>query len=277
MTNIEEMGQRLGRDRRCFVLYHRLMPYEPIVFIEVALTKGIVKRISDIINGDSARRRESEADTAIFYSINNTQHGLAGLRLGKMLIGRVVDYLRKERERITTFVTLSPLPGFWKSYLKPILEGKDQAFLLKTRDVQSFFSGRQVRRILQSATEEDNDKGLFSRALLSVLSGETWAGNDDLRKDLQDPLTKMAYHYISKEKNRQGKPLNPVANFHLENGAAVSRKNVNFLGNPSPRGLQDSCGIMVNYVYTAGWLSQIRSSFRWLDRMEIRGMFSRNR
>jgi len=277
MSSIEEMGQRLGRDRRCFVLYHRLMPYEPIVFIEVALTRGIARCISEIINGGTARPKEGEADTAIFYSINNTQHGLAGLRLGKMLIGRVVDYLRKEKEHITTFATLSPLPGFWKSYLKPILEGKDQPFVLKTRDVQSFFSGRQVRRVIQGAPEEENEKGLFSDALLSVLSDEMWAENEDLQKALHDPLIKMAYHYISSEKNREGKPLNPVANFHLENGATVSRKNVNFLGNPSPRALQDSCGIMVNYVYTAGWLSQIRSSFRWLDRMEIRGMFSRNR
>ncbi|MBN1102880.1 MAG: malonyl-CoA decarboxylase family protein, partial [Deltaproteobacteria bacterium] len=211
------------------------------------------------------------------YSINNTQHGLAGLRLGKMLIGRVVDYLRKEREQIATFATLSPLPGFWKSYLKPILEGKDQAFVLKTRDVQSFFSSRQARRVLQDAIEEDNEKGQFSKALLSMLSGEMWAENEDLKKALRDPLVKMAYQYISREKNREGKPLNPVANFHLENGASVSRKNVNFLGNPSLRGLQDSCGIMVNYIYTAGWLSQIRGSFRWLERMEMRGMFSRSR
>ncbi|MEE9612001.1 MAG: malonyl-CoA decarboxylase family protein, partial [Desulfatiglandales bacterium] len=87
MTRIEEMGQRLGKDRRCFALYHRLIPYEPVIFIEVALTRGIVRNISEIIARDRDRTKKGDADTAIFYSINNTQHGLAGLGLGRMLIG----------------------------------------------------------------------------------------------------------------------------------------------------------------------------------------------
>lgn len=274
MTSIEEMGKRLGKDRRCFALYHRLMPYEPIVFIEVALTRGIVKNIADIIQGTRPLPAQGEADTAIFYSINNTQHGLAGLRLGKMLIGRVVDYLKKEKEPISTFATLSPLPGFWKSYLKPILEGKDQPFQLKAGEVESFFSRRQVRRILQKSPLADGEQS-FQAALLSLLSGEDWVEDEQLKKDLQGPLLKIAYLYITREKNRENKPLNPVANFHLENGATVSRQNVNFLGNPSPRGLLDSCGIMVNYIYTAGWLSQLRGSLRWLEKMEMKGIFSR--
>jgi malonyl-CoA decarboxylase len=277
MTSIEEMGRRLGRDRRCFALYHRLMPVEPVVFIEVALTQGIVRNISQIIGGPDSQDEPGEPDTAIFYSINNTQEGLAGLRLGKMLIGRVVDYLRKEREGITTFATLSPLPGFWKHYLKPILEGKDQAFLLKSKEVGSFFSGRQAKRILQNLGPERENGDPLNEALLSVLSQEDWVRDEELQKTLHDPLVKIAYFYISRERNREGRPLNPVANFHLENGATVSKTNLNFLGNPSTRGLQDSCGIMVNYIYTAGWLTQIRSSLRWLEKMEMRGMFFRHR
>jgi hypothetical protein len=194
-----------------------------------------------------------------------------------MLIGRVVDYLRKEREDITTFATLSPLPGFWKHYLKPILEGKEQPFLLKSGEFEAFFSRRHVRKILEDLAPEGGDRDPFNGALLSILSQEDWVRDEDLKKILHDPLVKMAYFYISREKNREGRPLNPVANFHLENGAAVSKKNVNFLGNPSPRGLQDSCGIMVNYIYTAGWLTQIRSSLRWLEKMEMRGLFARHR
>ena len=159
MTGIEEMGKRLGRDRRCFALYHRLMPYEPVVFIEVALTRGIVRTISEIIHPDPERAGQGEPDTAIFYSINNTQQGLSGLRLGKMLIYRVVDYLR-EKEQITTFATLSPITGFWRGYLKPILEGKDTPFLLKAVDVQTLFPARHVRRILESGSQGGEPGGL---------------------------------------------------------------------------------------------------------------------
>ncbi|RJR47496.1 MAG: hypothetical protein C4576_09765 [Desulfobacteraceae bacterium] len=274
MANIEEMGSRLGNDRRCFALYHRLMPYEPVVFIEVALTKGIVRRISDIIDADPERPGRGDADTAMFYSINNTQQGLSGLRLGKMLIYRVVDSLKRKTEGIDTFATLSPMPGFWKGYFAPVLEGRTD-FLLKPQEVSSYFPGRHVRKILEHAPSEGVAD--FNRALFSLLSDGSWAGDDDWKKILESPLTRIAHLYVSREKNRENKPLNSVANFHMENGATVSRSNINFLGNPSSRGLRDSCGFMVNYIYTAGWMNQIKGSFRWLEKLEIRSIFSRNR
>jgi hypothetical protein len=275
MTNIEEMGQRLGEDRRCFALYHRLIPYEPIIFIEVALTRGIVRHMAEIIEMDKPGTPKGEADTAIFYSINNTQNGLAGLGLGKMLIGQVVDYLRKENEQIKNFATLSPLPGFWENYLQPILGGKGESFLLRREDVPSYFGRRQLVRIMERAGVKRGRTRAFARALLSILSGEEWKEDEELRKIFHQPLVRIAYHYISQEKNPQNRPLNPVTNFHLANGATVSQKNVNFLANPSSKGLTESCGIMVNYIYTPTWLSQIRRSFRWFDRLEIRGIFSR--
>lgn len=275
MTSIDEMGQRLGKDRRCFALYHRLIPYEPIIFIEVALTEGIARNIYDIIDVEMNRIEKQEADTAIFYSINNTQHGLAGLGLGKMLIGQVVDYVRKENEQIRNFATLSPLPGFWDDYFRPILGEKDESFILKPSDVITLFSKRQIGRILMSVGIQSEKTEGFNGALLSILSSEDWAKNEELRKDLQDPLVKIAYQYITKEKDPRNRPLNPVAGFHMGNGATVSSKNVNFLANPSSRGLKESCGIMVNYIYTPSWLSQIRRSFRWFDKLEIKGIFSR--
>jgi malonyl-CoA decarboxylase len=275
MTNIEEMGQRLGDDRRCFALYHRLIPYEPIIFIEVALTAGIVRHIAEIIEMDTHRTPKGEADTAIFYSINNTQNGLAGLGLGKMLIGQVVDYLRKENDEIKNFATLSPLPGFWKNYFKPILEGKDESFALRREEVPSYFARKHLGRIMESAGVKRGRTRALTRALLSILSDEEWTKDEELRKILHQPLVKIAYHYISDEKNPQNRPLNPVTNFHLANGATVSQKNVNFLANPSSKGLKESCSIMVNYMYTSSWLSQIRRSFRWFDRLEVRGIFSR--
>jgi malonyl-CoA decarboxylase len=275
MASIDEMGQRLGEDRRCFALYHRLMPYEPIVFIEVALTKGLVKNIADIMASAKGDRKRTKVDTAIFYSINNTQNGLASLGLGKMLIGKVVDYIREENEEIKNFATLSPVPAFWERYLRPLLEGKEEKFDLKPKDILSFFPKKTAGRILERGGGGDLEPGRFNAALLSILSDEGWAEDEDLRKDLHNPLIRIAYHHVSQEKNPQGKPLNPVAAFHLGNGASVSQGNVNFLANPSRRGLKESCGIMVNYVYTTTWLSQFRRSFRWFDRMEIKGLFSR--
>jgi malonyl-CoA decarboxylase len=275
MASIEEMGQRLGRDRRCFALYHRLLPNEPIIFIEVALTEGLVGNIADIMASGDAGRRKTRVDTAIFYSINNTQNGLAGLGLGKILIGKVVDYIRKEDERIKNFATLSPVPGFWSGYLKPILEGKDESFILKREDVVSFFPKRSVERILE--VEGDRGKGAerFNEALLALLSNEEWPKDEEITRQLRMPMVNIMYDYVSKEKNQRDKPLDPVAGFHLGNGATVSLKNINFLANSSPKGLRESCGMMVNYVYTSNWLSQITRSLRRLEGLEIRGLFGR--
>ena len=274
MVSIEEMGQRLGKDRRCFALYHRLIPYEPIIFIEVALSKGLTGNITDIIEKETSEDKEEDKDTAIFYSINSTQQGLTGLGLGKMLIGQVVDYLKKEKPGIRTFATLSPIPGFWEKYLKPVLEGKDQSFSLKQADIPNFFSKRQMARIMAKSTSWEGASEGLNSALLSLLSKGDWAREEDLKREMKQPLIRIAYHYIRKEKNPRGKPLNPVANFHLGNGATVTQKNMKFLGNPTPRGLKDSCGLMVNYIYTSTWLSQIRRSFRWLDKTGFHNLFS---
>lgn len=274
MTSIEEMGQRLGKDRRCFALYHRLMPYEPIIFIEVALTKGIAESVSRLISEPGNQTAESRADTAVFYSINTSQNGLSGLGMGKMLIGKVVQYLKDENRKLKNFVTLSPIPGFWKRYLKPLLEGKDAGFSLKQEDVPDYFPKRAARRIL-GGEENESSADSFSRSLLSILDGGAWVYDEELKRDLKTPLTRIAYHYIAHERSARNKPLNPVANFHLGNGAAVYQRNVHFLANPSEKGIRESCGIMVNYIYTLSWLGQIRRSFGWFDRLEIRGLFGK--
>jgi malonyl-CoA decarboxylase len=275
MASIEEMGQRLGKDRRCFALYHRLMPYEPIIFIEVALTRGIVHSMAEIMVGPENRPGETRIDTAVFYSINNTQNGLVGLGMGKMLIGKVVAYLKDENKKLKNFITLSPIPGFWKGFLKPILEGEDDGFSLKQDDIMGYFSKKGAAKILDRGDDKGDGAADFCKILLSILSEASWTRDEELKKDLRNPLRKIAYHYIAEEKTSRDKPLNPVAGFHLGNGAAVSEKNVHFLANPAPKGLQESCGVMVNYIYTPGWLGQIRRSFRLLDRVEIRGLFGK--
>lgn len=275
MTSIEEMGQRLGKDRRCFALYHRLMPYEPIIFIEVALTRGIARNMAEIMADPEDRPDETRTDTAVFYSINNTQNGLVGLGMGKMLIGKVVAYLKDENRKLKNFVTLSPIPGFWKGFLKPILEGKDDGFSLKQDHIMGYFSKKGVAKVLEHGDGRSAGPADLCAALLPILGGTSWTRDEELKKDLKNPLRRIAYRYIAQEKTSLDKPLNPVAGFHLGNGATVSEKNVHFLANPSPKGLGESCGIMANYIYTPSWLSQIRQSFRLFDRVEIRGFFGK--
>ncbi len=273
MASIEEMGRRLGKDRRCFALYHRLLPQEPVIFIEVALTKGLAKNVSQVMAGAGKKKGKEKIDTAIFYSINNTQNGLAGLGLGKMLIGKVVDYLRKENEKIKNFATLSPVPRFWDAYLRPILEGKDKNFALKSKDIISYFPKKGIETILKRGINKKHGPDSFNQKLLLILTDDSWIRDMALKRDLRSPLIKIAYHYIAQEKGKQKKPLNPVAGFHLGNGATVSPKNINFLANPSNKGVRESCGIMVNYIYTSSWLSQVRRSLLSFDRIEIKGLF----
>ena len=264
MTRLEEMGRRLGRDRRCFALYHRAMDEEPVVFIEVALTRGIVRSIHDILGEtENGPLEGGRTDTAVFYSINNTQNGLAGLGLGKVLIFQVVDFLRQEEPQIKTFCTLSPLPGFWRRYLKPLLEGKGEAkgFRLTMDELEKMFDKR-VRALLDehhAAQGGDPENGL-PRVLLSTFSNAAWAENRPLVEGLDKPLRQLGYYYLAEEKSRHGRPLDPVANFHLGNGAAITPRHVNFGANWSAMGLERSLSLMANYVYSQTWATKIGAS-----------------
>jgi malonyl-CoA decarboxylase len=259
MASLEEMGNRLGTDRRCFALYHRLLPDEPITFIEVALTRGLATSIHQIFeNGQDSWNQKKSPDTAIFYSINNTQHGLAGVGLGKVLIFQVVETLGKTIPTIKTFATLSPIPGFWDRYLKPILGNEKGPFQLTQDRLKEFFPEKVQQAILE-IYQAGSGKPVFDFAptLSEILSNPQWIENKDYPRLLKRPLTELTYFYLTQEKDRRGKPLNPVANFHLGNGATVNLKNINFAANRFQRGLTESCGLMVNYVYSQTWLQQI--------------------
>lgn len=264
MASLEEMGNRLGRDRRCFALYHRLMPDEPITFIEVALTRGVAASIHEIIeNQEDPLRPKKPPDTAIFYSINSTQNGLAGVGLGTVLIFQVVETLEKTLPSIKTFATLSPIPGFWERYLKPILGHEKVPFQLTRERLKEFFPEKTQTAILEILQAHSGIKALdFAPALSKILSNHQWMEDAACRRLLKKPLLEITYFYLTQEKDRRGKPLNPVANFHLGNGATVSLKNVNFAANRFQRGLTESCGLMVNYVYSQTWLQQINRSMK---------------
>ena len=266
MSNIEEMGGRLGADRLCFALFHQSMPGEMVIFIEVALTKGITRSIQDILGTEEAKpARVTTPDTAIFYSINSTQNGLTGLGFGKLLIFQVVDLIRKTRPQIETFVTLSPIPGFWERYLKRILQGDDKPFAMKKKDVEALFPEKVRAALLKyHAAQTGTQAADVSAVLLDLFSGTEWIKDARYVQWLEKPLVDLVYYNVAKETGKQGKPLNPVANFHISNGATVSRANVNFGANPSPRGLAESCGLMVNYIYSDTWRHQIRQTMKSL-------------
>ncbi len=264
MASLEEMGIRLGTDRRCFALYHRLMPDEPITFIEVALTRGIATSIHEIIENQADRfNKKKLPDTAIFYSINNTQNGLAGLGLGKVLIFQVVEILGKIDPGIKTFATLSPIPGFWERYLQPVLKGKFDSFRM-TRDFLTEIFPEKIRQSLFEIHQAKSGKQIVDLGLLlfDILSDLRWIEEPEYLKILKKPMADLVYFYVSQEKDRRGKPLNPVANFHLGNGATVGLKNINFAANRFPRGVRESCGMMVNYIYSQTWLRQVSHTMK---------------
>jgi len=265
MVGLEEMGQRLGEDRMCFALYHVAMPEEPVVFIEVALSRGMLRSIHDVIVEKSGARKPIKSpDTAIFYSINNTQNGLAGLGLGKVLIARVTEALRQRHPSLKTYSTLSPIPGFWPRYLRPILEGKDERFKIKRADVLKKITPKTHQAILDRYHDLGGEKEDVGEALLEVLERPAWIEDSVFPEVLQKPLADLAYIYIAEEMDSRGRPLNPVAGFHLGNGARVARSNINFAANISPRGLEESCGLMVNYVYSQKALGPIGRAVRSL-------------
>ncbi len=260
MGSLEEMAGRLGGDRRCFALFHRLMHQEPIIFIEVALTHGIARSIEAILR-PGAQTESRDVDTAMFYSINNTQNGLTGLGLGKMLIGKVVERIKEDVPGVKNFATLSPLPGFWKRYLEPILKGEKTGFTLTREEVPAFFNNH-VQEVLTTEYGRPG-AGDFCGTLAEILDDPSWPETEPVRELLRKPMVEIAYHYVANEKTAQGNPVNPVASFHLANGARVTKNCINFLANPTPRGLGESCGIMANYVYSLNWLHSIMRSLRW--------------
>jgi malonyl-CoA decarboxylase len=258
MVGLEDMGRRLGVDRRCFALFHCLIPDEPVVFIEVALTRGLVTSIHEIIDEpDGGREAEVRPDTAIFYSINNTQNGLAGLGLGKVLVFRVTEALETSHPGVRRHATLSPIPGFWHRYLAPILHGADR-FAVSRADVVDTVGPKTS----QALHERWDAQGGAAEAdvptiLLAVLDRSDWIDDPVYPELLARPLEDIAYRYLADETDRRGKPLNPVAGFHLGNGATVARRDVHFGANRTPRGVTESCTLMVNYLYSTTWLQQI--------------------
>jgi malonyl-CoA decarboxylase len=202
----DDLRRRLEADRRCYAFFHSALPEEPLIFIEVALTRGISDRVQPLLDPDSPISDPESADTAVFYSITNCQDGLRGVPFGSLLIKQVVEDLKKNLPRLKTFATLSPIPGFRK------------------------WLGEEFA---------DLDTG--------KLDGEK-----------RRRLVPLCAQYLLNEK-RGKEPLDPVARFHLKNGARLDR--INWLADTSERGMRQSAGLMANYVYELGNLERNHESY----------------
>jgi malonyl-CoA decarboxylase len=197
-------------DRRCYAFFHPALVDDPLIFVEVALTPEIPDAIDPIlaVNGPS---EPSVLTTAVFYSISNCQRGLAGVSFGNFLIKQVAEEIAREYPKLTRFVTLSPVPGF-AAWLRRELAAENST-ALKPED----------------------------RTALAQIDSADWGDA------LKDPLLRAAAWYFLNAKTRNGAPLDPVARFHLGNGARLER--INWLADTSERGIEQSYGLMVNYLY----------------------------
>ena len=214
----DELRRRLAPDdRRCFAFFHPQLVDEPLIFVEVALTREMPASIGDVLDEDRDHVPPDEARVAVFYSISNCQDGLRGVSFGNFLIKQVVEELRTEFSDLDTFVTLSPVPGFANWLKGARAEDGDQAF---------------------SATD---------RQALSQLDTGQWHRDEATAKELQPALMAAAARYFLEERDQRGRLIDPVARFHLGNGARLER--VNFLADKSPRALAQAHGLMVNYLY----------------------------
>jgi malonyl-CoA decarboxylase len=208
-----DLKNRLDADRRCYAFFHPRMPGEPLIFVEVALVAGMAGDIQKLLDEGAPHVDPQTADAAIFYSISNTQLGLRGISFGNFLIKRVVDDLSRELPRLKTFATLSPIPGF---------------------------------RAWLDRQPAEGEGALLAAAERARLADPAWARDPEAAEALAPVLRRLCARYLLQEKSG-GKPLDPVARFHLANGARIER--LNWLADSSPKGLQESAGLMVNYLY----------------------------
>ncbi len=230
----DDLKNRLDSDRRCFAFVHPRMPDEPLIFVEVALVDGLSDNIQDLLDKEAPVVDADKANTAIFYSISNAQRGLAGISFGTFLIKRVVDELTAEFKGLKTFATLSPIPGFRRWLDERLAEaGSGGGDLLTAGE-------RKALAALPLGVGDEN-------ALETLLGLPEWHERPELERALRGPVMRLCAHYLLEEKRADGRALDPVAHFHLSNGARIER--LNWLADTSAKGMAQSAGIMVNYLY----------------------------
>jgi malonyl-CoA decarboxylase len=225
IENWDDLRNRLAPpDRRCYAFFHPQLVDEPLIFVEVALTKMIPDAIAPLLDLSRPVINAADATTAVFYSISNTQKGLGGISFGNFLIKQVVEELKQDLPNLQTFVTLSPVPGF---------------------------AGWLAR-------ERQREGGIFDAAqqeTLSLLDQGDWWEDKASADRLREVMLPAAAYYFLVARDSRGRQIDPVARFHLGNGARLEQ--LNFAGDLSEKGLQQSHGLMVNYLYA---LDEIESN-----------------
>lgn len=225
----DDLRNRLESDRRCFGFFHPQMPNEPLIFIEVALVQGMASNIDQLLDQEAPIEDTGGADTAIFYSISNTQQGLGGISFGNYLIKNVVAELVKDHPHLQHFATLSPIPGYRKWITK------------NPTKVAQLLSAKQQEVLNEYCQQHQIDSNVEA-----VLTSD-WTQKTEQQAFVESLLSTLGKHYITQERSARGTALDPVAHFHLSNGAMAGR--LNFMANVSAKGMQESFGLMINYVY----------------------------
>ncbi|MGO3859037.1 MAG: malonyl-CoA decarboxylase [Neisseriaceae bacterium] len=221
----KDLKNRLDSDRRCFAFFHPNMPKEPLIFVEVALVNGIADSVQKLLDEEAPLEDLNKADTAIFYSISNAQMGLAGISFGNFLIKQVVQELREEFAQLKNFATLSPIPGF------------NRWLAQQDADTLMTLPGGKEWLALQ-----DNEAG--GGAKVTKAKPKKAAKGEDPKKEA---LLRLVAHYLSVEKRGGKTAKDPVAHFHLSNGAQLCQ--INWQADTSDKGEKEAAGMMVNYLY----------------------------
>ncbi len=238
-----DLKNRLDSDRRCYAFFHPRMPDEPLIFVEVALERGMAGNVQRLLDEYAPHQNPQQADTAIFYSISNCQAGLAGISFGNFLIKKVVEVLSGEFHNLTTYATLSPMPGF-RRWLDVTV--KSEADLYASDDEKA--------ALLALAPGGENAAG----ALMMLLDGKGWQRNLTKTRAVEPVLMRLGARYLlqSGKGRRAG---DPVTHFHLSNGARIER--LNFLADTSEKGMRESASLMVNYLYDPGKIEQYHEDY----------------
>lgn len=231
ISSWKDLKNRLDCDRRCYAFFHPRMPMEPLIFVEVALLEGLADNVQQLLDENAPLVDTERATAAIFYSISNTQPGLRGVSFGNFLLKRVVDDLKRDFPKLKTFATLSPVPGLvrWATQNREI--------------VLAAFQPADWKRLAEAGIA-----GPEAMELAQIIAGSNgWQDNQALAKALREPLLRVAAGYLTDARKSDGKPVDPVARFHLGNGARIER--LNWLADTADKGLHQSWGIMINYLY----------------------------
>lgn len=237
-----DLERRMAEDRRCYAFFHPALPGEPLIFTELALTHGMSSNAQALLDSESPTVDPSTCNCAIFYSISSCHEGLRGIPLGNALIGQVADELGRAFPELKTFATLSPVLGF-RSWLTNLARSRP-----------------------------DGAASASAAAALTSLERSDWYADVGASAEVERQLVPLCAYYLLRVK-RDNQPHDPVARFHLRNGARLER--INWLSDTSVAGMRRAAGLMVNYVYRCNTPRHEHDAFTSTRHMNASGQVKR--